>query len=411
MAKSNITLTDAALRKIKPQNQTFELSDKGAPGLRLRVYPNGRKTFRWTYRNAENKQRVKTLGEYPGLTLADARKQLETEREKVKAANLYGDRETGADVETVAQLADLFIKRRISQRREFKEANRVIQRDICDHIGKRKLSTLTTPVLGDLIARKAQTAPTQALKVLALLKQMLGFAETLGYIHGNPARPLKGEDLGAEAATPGSRWLSAEEIRAFYHMLDTDRQISEPSRLGMKILLLTGVRASELLRADWKDIDFDAAQWTIPPKNQKLTRKQEKKAAPFVIPLPPQAVEVFRQIHQYTGKSPYLLPARYPGDRITTPSLWNSLKTMIQRAGTEPFGLHDLRRTCRTHLTDTLDIAPHIAEKCLNHSLGPLEKVYDKGQLLRQRREALERWANWIDRLTQDEGNVRELRA
>ena len=64
------------------------------------------------------------------------------------------------------------------------------------------------------------------------------------------------------------------------------------------------------------------------------------------------------------------------------------------------FSPHDLRRTCRTHLTDTLNVQPHVAEKYLGHSLGTLEKVYDKGQLLGQRLEAACLWGDYVDQVT-----------
>ena len=60
------------------------------------------------------------------------------------------------------------------------------------------------------------------------------------------------------------------------------------------------------------------------------------------------------------------------------------------------FTPHDLRRTLRTHLS-RLGIAPHIAEKCLNHSLSKLGKTYDKHTYLDERREALEKWATVVD--------------
>ena len=66
---------------------------------------------------------------------------------------------------------------------------------------------------------------------------------------------------------------------------------------------------------------------------------------------------------------------------------------------------HDLRRTIRTHMDD-LRIEPHIAEKCLNHSLGRIEKTYNRNDLLDNRREALEKWADFVDLVVRDRDNV-----
>ena len=58
---------------------------------------------------------------------------------------------------------------------------------------------------------------------------------------------------------------------------------------------------------------------------------------------------------------------------------------------------HDLRRTARTGL-GKLGIAPHIAEKCLNHSLGQMEAIYDRGDYLPERRDALTQWDKHVQK-------------
>ncbi len=71
---------------------------------------------------------------------------------------------------------------------------------------------------------------------------------------------------------------------------------------------------------------------------------------------------------------------------------------------------HDLRRTMRSHMDD-LNIEPHIAEKCLNHSLGRIAETYNRNEMLTQRRKALEKWGDFIDLITTDRKNVTRLRA
>ncbi|MFI0458770.1 MAG: hypothetical protein ACH254_14320, partial [Candidatus Thiodiazotropha endolucinida] len=69
------------------------------------------------------------------------------------------------------------------------------------------------------------------------------------------------------------------------------------------------------------------------------------------------------------------------------------------------FSPHDLRRTMRTHL-GKMRIPPHIAERCLNHSLGRIVDTYDQGDYLEERRSALDKWAVLIDVMVSDESNV-----
>lgn len=71
---------------------------------------------------------------------------------------------------------------------------------------------------------------------------------------------------------------------------------------------------------------------------------------------------------------------------------------------------HDLRRTMRSKLDD-LDIEPHDGDKCLNHSLVKRENTYNKNQLMKQRRIALEKWGDYIDLLVTPRKNVTVLSA
>ena len=86
------TLTDKVLRNLKPRSERYEISDKAARGLRVRVNPSGRVQFRYTYRELEGRQRVASLGEYPDTTLAQARLKLEElKREHSKRRRMSRD--------------------------------------------------------------------------------------------------------------------------------------------------------------------------------------------------------------------------------------------------------------------------------------------------------------------------------
>ncbi len=71
---------------------------------------------------------------------------------------------------------------------------------------------------------------------------------------------------------------------------------------------------------------------------------------------------------------------------------------------------HDLRRTMRTHLTG-LKVKSHVAEKCLNHSLGKVLETYDKNPMPKQRRKALEKWGSYVDLVVNPRENVTRMQA
>ena len=153
------------------------------------------------------------------------------------------------------------------------------------------------------------------------------------------------------------------------------------------------------------EVDTKGAIWTIPVENQKLTKDQAKKAKPFVVPLTPTALALLAELQVEADKlkakgeaSPWLVPSGQSKDgAYTDKALGRAMRRLFQGEHpilTLPGGQaspHDLRRTMRSHL-GRLRVPLHVAERCLNHSLGRIVQTYDTGEYLEERREALEKW-------------------
>ncbi|WP_242352400.1 site-specific integrase [Anaeromyxobacter sp. SG64] len=456
-------LTPKFIESLQPGETRYDVPDRRAPGLRLRVLPTGRKVFRWVC-NARGQ--VYTIGpwslsEMPGfVTLAQAREWLD----KLKAAHVSGaidavEAEIKAamrpayvpaapaattNVATLGTVAEEFYKRRIMPHRKSPEtARRILDLDIIPVLGARPIEALTTRECAVAIERVVDRgAPVHAGKVLALLKQLLRFAEARGYRVGNPAGPLDPKDLGVENNV-SDRWLTAEEIVLFWRSLDAEHEATSVERpdprtgkvqkyeqgyaklapataAALRLLLLTGVRSGELLRAKWAEVDLDAAAWTIPVANQKLTKDQARKAKPFVIPLPSTTVGLLRELQKIAEKhkdaagkpSPWVVASGQSHDGgYTDKALGRAMRRMFKGEAPRlklPGGEatpHDLRRTMRTHL-GKLRVPLHIVERCLNHSLGRIVQTYDQGDYLDERREALEKWDAYVARLLDPASNV-----
>ena len=141
--------------------------------------------------------------------------------------------------------------------------------------------------------------------------------------------------------------------------------------------MITAVRSGESLKAEWKDVDLDNGTWTIPPENQKVRPELIPETDPFVIPLPDQAVTLFRELKAMAEQSPYVMAStRAKSGRREQKSLGHVLRWLLNLQNGEkplldikPFSPHDLRRTAQTHLLDTLDVDETIAERILNHKI------------------------------------------
>ncbi len=149
--------------------------------------------------------------------------------------------------------------------------------------------------------------------------------------------------------------------------------------------MATGARKGELLNARKTDVDLDGGTWTIPADHAKNGRA-------FVIPLAPQVVEHLRKLVALAGSSQWLIPGQDPREPASRELLNRAINALALDRKVAP---HDLRRTMRSHL-GALGVDVIVAEKSLNHAVGGLIDIYDRGDYLPQRRKALELWASFL---------------
>ena len=396
--------TAKQLDDLKGQKTRYEVADEGCPGLRIRVQPTGTRTYIWRV-NHNNKQRIINIGRYPDVSLADARKKLGKLKDQHSGGDLFNDLKENP--KTVNELADIFYRDRIVPHRKRPEIVRyVLDKDILPVIGKKKPNAVTTIAASKVVSIVVNRGATgHAGKVLSTMKQMFKFAESRGFIDHSPAYSLEPKGLGI-TTNMRDRSLDAEEIRAFWSALDKTPRMSAPVRTGLRVLLLSGVRSGELIKAQWSDVDLDQGEWFIPEENSK-TRA-------WTVPLSSHLLTLFKQLRDYAGDSKYVVPGK--DGSITDKVFVRAMTRLFEIKDKEGKHIltipkatpHDLRRTMRSHMDD-LKIEPHIAEKCLNHSLGRIAETYNTNPMLEQRREALEKWGDYVDLLVNARENVTPL--
>lgn len=400
MKPRNVITTDLQLRKQSSGSAPIDIAIANAPGLFVRV-TRKQKTFRWD-RGRGHKPRIITYGSFPQLSLREAR----ARHAEAQARHKEGmdPRGAGGANETVAELAEHFYASRIrGHRKRPEDVRRTLDTDIIPKLGRRRLSAVSTPEISEMVRSVVQRgAPVHAGKVLAHTKQMFRFACSEGLVSTSPADPLDPDNLGIEN-NKRDRILTGDEIGQLYQALDRAPKMSPQVKTAIRLLLLTGLRSGELRQATWSAFDSGNAVLTIPVSNQKLSRKQERQAQPFACPLPRQAVNLMRGLRGLDET--WVIPGRSDGaGPITDHVFGRAVRRLLglkdekgERVLPIPsFSPHDLRRTCRSGLS-ALGVPPHIAERCLNHSLGRIADIYDRHDYLEDRREALQRWADRVD--------------
>ncbi|MDR3412239.1 MAG: tyrosine-type recombinase/integrase [Formivibrio sp.] len=398
-------LTDMQIKAWIQAGEHFELRSDGN-GLGLR-YRDSYAIPVWVLRYSINgKQRPMVLGSYADLSLADARKTAKEMNARialgydVAAEKQTRKAEASAAIEaekaaiTVGQLADEYFERMILGR--WKHPNIVrarIEKDIKPNIGKLKLDEVKPRHIDAMLqAIVKRGAPTISNDVLRWIRRVFDYGIKRQMMEVNPASAFDLSDAGGKEDSR-SRALSRDDLAKLFEAMPNAKGFSVENDLSIKLLLLLCVRKMELLAARWDEFDLPAAIWHLPQDRTKTGEAID-------IPLPALALEWLETLKRLAGASPYVLPARKMQSRMLPHVCESTLSVALAKVKhvLEPFTIHDLRRTARTHLA-ALGVSSDVAERCLNHKLKGVEGIYNQHDYFDERRDALNKWAGLLDAL------------
>lgn len=323
-------LTDLSIRAARPGPADRLMAD--GRNLFLRVRPSGSKTFVVRIRRAGTR-RVHTIGNWPAITLAAARKE---------AAHIVATERGDARVR-VAAAVDTFMDLKVRPSYKRTANAEVYARVLTERLGALSIDTIRPFDISRMVADYRRTAPVSAMRLLSFTKRFFGWAAGFGYIDRSPAAELSADAFGVEEQAR-DRVLTDAEIRAFWHADDL------PHVRLLRFLLLTGVRIGEaqVATVDWIGGDH----WLrLPPEVMKNAKPHKV----FVSPLARAQVERGAAPNLFRGVSPTAVQAavRRWQDRHEVENRWTP---------------HDLRRTFATRCGD-LHVPPHIISRLLGHTL------------------------------------------
>ncbi|MFZ5557685.1 MAG: tyrosine-type recombinase/integrase [Pseudomonadota bacterium] len=389
--------TERAVRALRPAAARYEVFEAGRNGFGIRVSPAGVKSWIFVYRRRGKLNRV-TLGRYPKMTLAEAHakhaalrvlldKDIDPAQEERYA------REEALKAPTVLELANHYLERHARpHKRSWAEDERILRKDILPRWGHRKAQDITrrevVALLDDIVDRGA---PIAANRTLACIRKMYNFAIGRSILETSPCLAIK---------APGKlvtrdRVLSDDEIRTFWTRLNTS-SMTRPIQLALLLQLVTAQRKGEVRAARWEDFDLKSGWWTIPAVSSKNGLSHR-------VPLSPLALAILDEIRHLADASSYLFPSR-GGDRpIVHTAIDHALRLHQAHFGLERFTPHDLRRTAASQMT-SLGISRLVVSKVLNHAESGVTAVYDRHSYDAEKREALTRWADNLERLVGSDG-------
>ncbi len=445
MAKE--VLTDRRIKSLKPaaRGDRYEISDALVPGLIIRVGSSGKKTFALLARMprppkiAENGNKIyypptrRGIGDYGVVTLEQAR---ETARKWLRLIQLGIDpqilaeeskaQEIERQANTFGDAIDIYLKTRVIGKdknnplmRSAEDVERALMTEFVNDkwetgekgkpsvkgkgklrkgLQARPLSGITKKdiltVIDDAIARDAHTT---AHNCLAYIRAFFNWAIESGRfgLEASPCDRIKPKSVIGKK-TKRKRVLTDTEIAALWEAAGV---MGYPYGSAVKLLLLTGLRRSEVTNAPRSEFDFASSMWTIPKERMK---KDNDHHAPLV----PMTKSLIESLPTF-DKGEFLFSTTAGEKAINGFSKYKTtldtemllaLKRRAEQEGRnpeivklQPFVLHDIRRTVRTRLS-ALGVSKVVAELVIAHTQKDLDAVYDQWAFIDERSRALEMW-------------------
>lgn len=377
MPSRKTKLTKTVVDNAQPESKEYMLWDSELSGFGVRVRPTGRKVFTVRYRNSSFRQRRATLGYLGQTTLHLARE--EARQILARVARGEDPQKDKIDARASVTMADLcerymhehaLLKKKLTS---IRSDETIIRNHLLPLLGSRKVTDIARKDIysvhqritkGDFIIRhhgnpgqigkRAKPQPETANRVLALLSKMMNLAE-LWELRPQNSNPCKFIERNPENNI--ERYLSTDELARLGEAIQAllqEGNIDQYLAAYIRLLVLTGCRAGEILNLTWEEVDFE----------RECLMLKDSKTGAKTVPLSALALKTLNDIPKQPG-NPYVIEGRKIGEpRKDYRRAWHRIR---KRASLGNVRLHDLRHTFASYGAGA-NLGLPIIGKLLGHS-------------------------------------------
>ncbi|MDP2620298.1 MAG: integrase arm-type DNA-binding domain-containing protein [Hyphomicrobiales bacterium] len=412
-----VKLNDAKVKALKPPLKPLQVEtfDTLFPALAIRVSYSGART--WVlHKRIGGKLKRLTLGRYPALSLAGARRKAREWTEYAQRGRDPAAEAAERDAATYSAAVERFLDGQANwlRPRTLEEYKRVLQGAGVAAWGAKPLGRIARADVVALLDKIDQRGHRSAVNhTFSYLRIFFNWCVDRDLIERAPTERMKAR----HPAPSRDRVLSADDLALVLAALDDDGalrvlyglsdlpDLSDPMRNFVRLLILTGQRRAEVAGMAWAEIsdpDGGEPQWQIPAARTKNHRDH-------IVPLAPSAAAVLRHrakarragdamVFGKTGEAPL---SGFSRAKANLDARIAAVAAAQGKKAPAPWTWHDLRRTMVTAMNEKLGIAPHIVEAAVNHISGAAKAgvagTYNRAIYLSERREALARWAAYLE--------------
>jgi integrase len=398
------TLTATAVKALVAKGQP----GRHAAGDNLYLAVTGAGAAKWTFRfMLAGRARELGLGVYDGdgrrgVTLAGAKAAAEearrllregidpVEHRKTQARLRTQEAEQG---QTFREVADLLLASHEAGWRNAKHRQQwrnTLETYAFPEIGHLPVSQIGTEEVLRVLQRDGlwTSKPETASRLRGRIEAVLSYATALGWRTGTNPATWRGHlstmlpKRSKIAAVEHHAALPWQEIGRFLIHLQKHRATAARA---LEFLILTATRTGEVLGAKWREIDLDAAIWTIPASRMKAGKEHR-------VPLSSAALAILRTMEPPGAKAPegYVFPGQKPG----APLSQMSMAMLLRRMKRTDITVHGFRSTFRDWAEEATSTPHTVSEAALAHTINSkAEAAYRRGDLFRKRAVLMESWA------------------
>ncbi len=390
-------LTDTAIRKAKPKDKPYKVTDSG--GLYLLVNPRGSKLWRVKYR-MNGTERKLALGAYPEITLAEARSARDAARKQLAHAVDPNVAKRQARIEasirasnSFGTVADELIEKKAREglAEPTLEKMRWFVKLLGTDFGRRPVTEITPQeILHELRKHEKRGRLETANLLRSFVSRVFRYAVATARADRDPAQLLVGA-LTSPKVKHFAAIIDQTEFGALLRAIE-DYQGDPSVMYALKLTPHVFQRPGEIRQMEWVEVDFDKAVWTIPVAKMKMRQ-------PHAVPLSRQALAILTEMRSLSGSGRYVFPSVRTRAR---PISDNTVNAALRRMGyaKDQMTAHGFRTSASSMLNESGKWNPDAIERALAHMVaGSVRRIYNQSAYWAERVAMAQWWSDYLDEL------------
>lgn len=389
-------LNDTYIRSLKATDKEQKHFDGG--GLYLSIPKTGKKLWRMAYR-FNQKTKLLSFGEYPIVSLKDARDRKEEAKRLLANGIDSGAQKKAAKEEQLSEIKDTFQNIALewyeTRTTDFTEKHRGtvmyrMEKYIFPFIGNEHIARMEAPdILAVVKPLEHKGQNETARRILQIISQVYRYAVITGRAKRNPTtdlhralRPRKTVHRAAitEPSKVGQLLRDCGNHEGYF-----------PIVCALRLAPLVFVRPTELRAAEWTEFDLENAEWRIPAERMKMKQIH-------IVPPSKQAIKILKELQSFSGSGKYLFPSIRTDVRpISDVTLLNAIRRMGYTK--DEMCTHGFRSLASTLLNELGYNRDWIERQLAHGERNDVRAAYNYAEYLPERRNMMQEWADYLQKL------------